>query len=205
MKCQASLGQLLGSAMFGIFLQQPHSTAKPLKFACRRSLITFSRLFLIEQHLVGPNRVRQVMIKTHYSRVQQDQRTLANALNLYQGDHSAYPTREEGLQKLIGAYVPQLPIDPFSNERRETYASRTYLSPVSGQPFFVLISQGPDGDFDFDSPEGDDVATGSDAASHLSSFSPFVLAQPLFAAELTAHTYDPTNGIGSGGDIIEYR
>lgn len=147
---------------------------------------------------------RLVMIKTHYSRVRQDQRTLANALNLYQGDHSAYPTREEGLQGLVGSYMVQLPTDPFSDERRETYAYRTYVSAESGRPFYVLISPGPDGDFDFDSPETDNVATGSGAASQTSSISPYVLAQQ-FIAELTAHTYDPTNGIGSDGDIIEYR
>lgn len=143
----------------------------------------------------------QVLVKTRTTRVKQDQKTLSNALNAYMGMNSEYPPTGHGLSRLVVArLMTDIPRDPFSKSGDEHYVYYTFKSRDSAQPYFLIISPGPDGDVDFDPSEnvaGIQTGVGGQGS--------FLSSIPDFTENLYLLHYDPTNGVVSDGDIIEFR
>ncbi|MEQ8822041.1 MAG: hypothetical protein RLY93_17535 [Sumerlaeia bacterium] len=85
--------------------------------------------------------------RTKYSKVKEDHRVLTRALENYRMDYSALPgdVHLESLERPT-AYIGSLPEDPFASQPGN--ASYVYLRPKIPGVAFVLISQGPDGDYD---------------------------------------------------------
>lgn len=148
---------------------------------------------------------RQVLIKTRHSKVKQDQRLLAIALDYYKGDRSVLPTDEEGLKRLRGAYISELPQDPFGRRPDTDYRYRAFPEGDAGDSFWILLSPGPDGDIDFElffSDDDDEYdTTSSDGAVSVRPGEGASRAELI--ALITARQYDPTNGVDSDGDIID--
>jgi len=63
--------------------------------------------------------VPNIMEKPGLARVTKakaDIRAVESALNMYRLDNHNYPTTDEGLAKLVGKYLPRLPMDPWDRE-----------------------------------------------------------------------------------------
>lgn len=88
---------------------------------------------------------QSLLVRTKVSRVQQDQRAIARAIQNYIMDYSALPAPSQGLDSLTQptAYLGAVPRDPF--QREGTYL---YLNPGSREFASIIISPGPDGKFD---------------------------------------------------------
>lgn len=88
---------------------------------------------------------QSLLVRTKVSRVQQDQRTIARAIQNYIMDYSALPAPSQGLESLTQptVYLGSVPRDPF--QREGTYL---YLNPGSREFASIIISPGPDGKFD---------------------------------------------------------
>jgi len=132
-------------------------------------------------------------IGTLHGKAKDDLRALAVALECFFMDHNTYPSPEDGpgigrtsrsLTTPI-AYFSQLPYDPFQKPLDGRSLYYAYYAVNDG---WILISTGPDGDFDID-PAGD--------------YSGFSLKQP--SSNLVSKTYDPTNGAMSDGDIYRIK
>ena len=145
-----------------------------------------------------------VITKTRTSRVKQDEKALSIALNGYLGEYSDYPSSEEGLVRLLRTpFLSQLPKDPFSRGGQEQYHYYRFKSRETGRPYYVIVSPGPDGDLDFDPRQSasvmyDSVGSDRQSAATISSWD-------ALSIELNLKFYDPTNGINSDGDIIEFE
>ncbi len=48
------------------------------------------------------------------TKAKSDIRAIESALNMYRLDNHVYPTTDEGLEALVGDYLPRLPIDPWN-------------------------------------------------------------------------------------------
>lgn len=151
----------------------------------------------VPNFLEAQTRSRVSMVRSHM-------RSLATALETYYIDVNSYPAMSSdprtsifgnaqaslpvpGFRMQAGsrvmtlttpvAYITNLPEDPFSTVAGGTYA---YYTP--GPRGFILISPGPDGDWDLDPAIYDPT-----------------IAQP--SDDLLHFTWDPTNGTVSDGDI----
>ncbi len=84
--------------------------------------------------------------RTKVSRAREDQRALSRALQNYALDYSILPSYRQGFSALTHptAYLGSVPSDPFQNGSG-TYL---YLIPDSQEISAIIISPGPDGDFD---------------------------------------------------------
>jgi prepilin-type N-terminal cleavage/methylation domain-containing protein len=144
----------------------------------------------------------QVLVKTQTSRVKQDHKTLSVALNAYLGENSEYPSTESGWAKLLGEnLISDIPRDPFS-PNDEPYHYYAFASRESSQPYCLIISAGPDGDIDFDLGDNNGVDTGEGAGAGGAAS---IVSISEFALYMSLKHYDPTNGVVSDGDIIEFR
>jgi type II secretion system protein G len=144
----------------------------------------------------------EAQVRSKVSRVKNDHRTLATALEAYYGDYNRYPRdqdnnpfhpTERGFYDLTTpvAYITSLPRDPFSDNVKSVdpndsrvaafyvMASGSDNNPVVGLrvPCYSLISIGPD---------RRDNASGQDK----------------FPLNTSFNVYDPTNGTISDGDIM---
>lgn len=48
------------------------------------------------------------------TKAKSDIRAIESALNMYRLDNHVYPTTDEGLEALVGDYLPRLPVDPWN-------------------------------------------------------------------------------------------
>lgn len=89
---------------------------------------------------------QNLVVRTKVSRVREDQRIVARALQNYSMDHAVLPPPAAGLRSLVQptAYLGSLPRDPFQGDTG-TYL---YLSTGTTSMASVIVSPGPDGDFD---------------------------------------------------------
>jgi hypothetical protein len=154
-------------------------------------------------------------VRESVSRTRSDLRSMAVALESYFVDNNSYPAWVQGsdadsqvqgnsilasmptFRRAVGsspggtglpmtlttpvAYLTAYMADPFNGQSPNTFS---YFSDVRG---WILLSPGPDGDFD--------VAPSVDYKSSMPQPSP----------ELLLLAYDPTNGEVSGGDIYRVR
>ncbi len=145
------------------------------------------------------------------SPVRADHRTLATAIETYFLDHKVYPAMQplryheyagDGLEEAGGwflntihpgsssiegittpiAYVTSVFPDPFAKDRGLPFAYYT------DGPGWILISPGPDGDYDINKPH--EVYDSS-------------IVQP--SGKLLLYAYDPTNGVDSSCDLFRVK
>ena len=143
-----------------------------------------------------------LIVTTRVSRVKEEHRVLSRALQNYEADYAGYPNTRTGLHALYApvAYMVRIPTDPFSASREIEYA---YIGAPSAGIRGLIISQGPDRKSDLlqglglaRSAAGAIIGRPDDRSDTFS-----LRGQPIESL-LTLYTYDPTNGIVSGGDII---
>jgi general secretion pathway protein G len=99
--------------------------------------------------LVVPN-IMDKPGKARITKAKSDIQAIESALNMYRLDHHVYPTTDEGLEALVGDYLPRLPNDPWSRPY-------LYLSPGShGEiDIYTLARDGQQGG------EGEDADIGN--------------------------------------------
>jgi len=140
---------------------------------------------------------QQVLNKAQVTRVYHDQRVVAEALIDFQSNKSKLPSTAEGLEDI--PLLTTQPKDPFSNKKNQVYQYYRYQPKAMGPQHWLIISAGPDGDYDFDLGLllGNQliVSVMIDPSTDLPTIKE---REPL----LTAMSYDPTNGTSSNGDII---
>lgn len=145
---------------------------------------------------------KQLVIKTKTERVKEEHRVLSRAIQNYRMDYNEYPMELYSLSAPT-AYLSSIPNDPFLSK----YPNKTYI--YFKQPAdkfqFIIISVGPDGDFDMDDLIRDyqQLAGTSDEDSDEED-SRDELMETLLPLYLISKTYDPTNGAVSDGDIITF-
>jgi general secretion pathway protein G len=84
------------------------------------------------------------------TKAKSDIRAIESALNMYRLDHHVYPTTDQGLEALVGDYLPRLPMDPWNRPYN-------YLHPgVHGQ--FDVFTFGRNGQ---PGGEGEDAEIGN--------------------------------------------
>lgn len=109
------------------------------------------------------------------------------ALEDYYIDHQRYPEALKALAKPGASYAGFVPDDPYSPARNEPFAYRT-----NGEKW-VLLSRGPDGDFDFNL----EAFFASEAGRYQYVEEYFEPPNPG-----ARYLYDPDSGPAGGGDII---
>ncbi len=146
---------------------------------------------------------QEVMVRTRAARVANDHRVLADQIALYAFDRGGrVPTDPQGLFKILNPYriEREVPVDPFSVNRaeRETYAYYANLSP---EHRWIIVSRGPNGTLNVDPTiralKGTDGSGLSQGAGQ-----PYLMTPDEADEFIRQHTYDPTNGTNSAGDII---
>jgi hypothetical protein len=163
-------------------------------------LVVFSVLALIfifsSQH---------AMVKTRMSRVMSEQRMLSSAMGYYEADYRRIPTDRQGLDALINpvAYIARVPEDPFAQASGESqpYFYFGYISLVNHRATWMIVSIGPDGDADCE-PALDELRGGLAGPSRNG---PVTIMEPEEVLDfIVKHSYDPTNGMVSDGDVITF-
>jgi len=143
-----------------------------------------------------------LMVSTRVSRVKEEQRVLARALQNYEADYGTYPNTRAGLDALYGpvAYLVCIPSDPFSTRGDVEYG---YIGSPGGGYRWLIVSVGPDRRSDLLAAPGFIRGEGGLMMGKIED-KPATLSLPTEKIEtlLTLMTYDPTNGLISGGDII---
>jgi hypothetical protein len=124
----------------------------------------------------------EVDIRNRVSRTLSDMRSMATALEAWRIDNAQYPPHLNVLTTPI-AYVTRMMLDPFNVGEPFAYHRETRPD-VEG---WLLVSQGPDEDFDIDPARDYDGSA----------------PQPTPA--LAARIFDPTNGTISDGDLVRWR
>lgn len=148
---------------------------------------------------------REAMIKTRISRVLQEERMIASALDAYEAEFREIPLNGTQMEVLLRAhrYISIIPDDPFTLSDGEPipYDFYGYMSPKHK---FFIVSIGPD-----------EVPDVQNALSEIMSKRVVMLGSPLTGGQLmfsdneaadfiNQYRYDPTNGTTSSGDIITY-
>lgn len=145
-----------------------------------------------------------IIVKTKVERVKEEHRVLSRALQNYRMDYNDYPMRLSRLNAPT-AYISNLPTDPFRKQsQRRNYS---YYYQPSGEYEYVIISVGPDGDFDLEdimqkylllsnASDGDDQGVGDYSREEVLDY-----ILPIY---LASKTYDPTNGVISDGDVVTF-
>jgi len=144
------------------------------------------------------------MVKTKISRVLQEEKELASALQVYQNDYMDVPTQAQGWNRLVsaGSYMSAIPNDPF-NQIGSGPHLYIYISDLSAAHRCLVVSVGPDGRSDFqDALDAYRTANGGMTLSGTDWMRPTLMSPAQASQFITQYTYDPTNGTTSAGDII---
>lgn len=153
---------------------------------------------------------QDLMVRTRHSRVLQDQRVLADQLEFYQLNFLRVPTDDQGLNRVLNPFAElrEVPVDPFSRAagKNEPYQ---YYSRLSPEHPWIIVSRGPDGTLDVAPIIEERKRLASNDESQLSGKGQKIPLTAMSTAEahefLVRHSYDPTNGIVSAGDIIKIQ
>lgn len=148
------------------------------------------------------------IVKTKTSKVIHDQREIVKALYQYTGDYLTVPGEGEGLSALLRntrgtTYMSRLPIDPFAEQVGTLPPVFQYYADIAPKYESLVVSVGPDGDLDVE-PVIQQMR--KDSSPGLAARTTRMLFKtPDEAHEFIAvHSYDPTNGSVSDGDIIQH-
>jgi type II secretory pathway pseudopilin PulG len=149
------------------------------------------------------------LTKSKVSRVIQDQRQVTRMLDQYMTDYMRLPSEQDGLASLIQgshgtSYLSTLPVDPFAQGDPSKSPYFLYYTNFSNQIQCLVVSIGPDRVDDV----GPAIAAMRDqrvSLSGIGSSTPKVLFKNASDAQnfIAWHSYDPTNGTASRGDIIQ--
>ncbi|MFH0794520.1 MAG: type II secretion system protein GspG [bacterium] len=145
------------------------------------------------------------IVNTKISRVKEEHRVLARALQNYQIDYNSYPNTLRGLRALTAptTYLVHVPEDPFITDRQRSYL---YIAKPREGIEWLIVSAGPDGDIDlreFLSPASESLTDGVSAAASGGGSGQIVPLSPeVFQQYIATKCYDPTNGTRSDGDLI---
>ena len=182
-----------------MFLRQPlvNWTRRRIGLSLQEMLVVVAVFGLLA--LVFVLSSQRALTRTRVARVKHEHQVLANSLNQYNADFSAFPSDEAGLTALLipNTLLVDIPIDPFVKGGSQPYRYFTYQKDEKSVTHWILASAGPDGDIDF-VPPSQLVGTPSEEGEE---------QQPsasghLLVDEIIAKSYDPTNGIHSDGDIL---
>lgn len=144
------------------------------------------------------------IINTKVSRVKEEHRILARALQNYQIDYNSYPSTLRGLRALTAptTYLVHVPEDPFSGLNQHSYI---YLAKPRDGVEWLIVSAGPDGDIDlrdYLSPASESLTNDSGSAASSTGGQIVPLSPEVFQKYVATKCYDPTNGTRSDGDLI---
>jgi len=156
--------------------------------------------------------IRYPSARAKVARAKSEIRNLAVALETYYMENNTYPPAVDGQGKIIPfsedaydlssgyvpwllttpvAHNPSIPDDPFGPKgRQDPYWSKTYRYAAKAKAYWIMTSAGPDLDQDMILEDYIRSASG-DIRLYLTQF-----------GEGTAVEYDPTNGLGSSGDVF---
>lgn len=135
------------------------------------------------------------LISAGLSDARRDQRACATALEAHFVDFNQYPAPGPDsavpliLTTPVG-YISRLASDPFASAQNATY--RYYVS--ANPPAWILVSPGPDGDFDITPEIFQDAARRTPPGQYQE-------MQRL----LEPYTYSPVNGTISNGDVFRFK
>jgi type II secretory pathway pseudopilin PulG len=140
--------------------------------------------------------------KTKLSRVNQDQKTLLQALRSYESEYYSVPADSQGLAVVTHnpvSYLSRIPVDPFTpSSRAQEYG---YFSDLSANYRWILVSVGPDGQPDIDRALAK-LRGGSGAAIRPNGRRQLLMSDKDAQEFIIKYSYDPTNGASSPGDVI---
>lgn len=142
---------------------------------------------------------QSAMVKTRISRVVQEQKQVARAIEAYEADHGLPPNEGQFYSVLNKGYLDQVPNDPF-NEHNRVSPRYQYLTSLSERHKWVVISVGPDGVPDL--PNSIQDLRGAVVLSGMVPGNAPLMSSEAAREMLTQNTYDPTNGTVSHGDVI---
>lgn len=138
--------------------------------------------------------------KSKMSRVLHEQKVLANALTRYEGEYFDVPQYSLLPLATNFNYLTSLPRDPF-NVNGLNGGEYNYVGDFAPNKRWLIVSVGPDGDSDVQ--DAIYKIKQSDPTRLLHNGKRTPLLSPEEAREFIAtHSYDPTNGVQSDGDII---
>jgi prepilin-type N-terminal cleavage/methylation domain-containing protein len=155
---------------------------------------------------------RFALNKSRYSRALHEERELTGRLDLFVADNLLLPG-EQGLNALLRdprgvSYMNSIPVDPFASPAPGDPGHYLYFTYLSPQQQSIIVSVGPDGKNDIGpaleqlrQEKNKDVISLAGASQTRSFLFKDVREEKDFIIQ---HTYDPTNGSDSPGDIIHY-
>lgn len=134
-----------------------------------------------------------VQTRTKVSQTKGGQNTIAVGLEAYYLDHHTYPSPDydaqgnpivpHSLTTPVAYYISALPIDPFSEKKKERFHYFTGPVQDTTRTYWIITSNGPDKKMDLD----------------ILKYNP---TEPYWNnLQATGGTYDPTNGTISSGDV----
>lgn len=142
--------------------------------------------------------------KAKLARTGQDLKTLARALSSYEGEYYEIPSEDQGLTAVVHARISALsriPQDPFTPAKMPREYG--YYSDFSPKYRWILVSVGPDGRSDVDDALVElDKNNPGKAAAYPTGVHPLHMSDEDAQKFITEHSYDPTNGSDSAGDVI---
>ena len=143
------------------------------------------------------------MVKARLSRVLREEKDLVSALQFYQLQYSELPDQEQGWDKLTSmvAFMSRIPDDPFkhaSAEKREYI----YISDLSQDHRCLIVSVGPDGKSDVEEALDRKSRSAIRLAETNWPYRSRLMSPDAARKFIILHSYDPTNGTTSRGDII---
>ena len=184
--------------------------AKPINVPWPIALAVIVLVFVLVNWLNQPEESKVAPIKA-------DLRSLATAIESYWLDHKAYPawavgadganghlppdsaayriptfriqSTEQGTQTLHTlttpkAYIKKLFHDPFVEHKKTTFG---YITRGAFEEGWIIWSPGPDLDYDIDP------------------YTDYLPSKETPSESLRNHTYDPTNGSISDGDVYRFK
>lgn len=139
------------------------------------------------------------VVKSKYSRVLSDERSLGKAIDQYVADHMRLPPSLDALMhsRFGSSYISELPTDPFAADQ----SGFEYYVNIGDHIQVIIVSVGPDGVSDIRPELIERMRENVELVG--------VREGPIFRSQAEAeefilrNTYDPTNGAVSRGDIIQ--
>lgn len=153
---------------------------------------------------------RFAIVKTRVTRAIHEEREITGRLDLYVADNLLLPSQEQGLSALLRdprgvSYMDSIPIDPFANPKEGETGQYLYFTHLSPMRQSIVVSVGPDGKCDV-GPALAEMHKDTISLAGVGKPAPSFIFDNVRDEDnfIIQHTYDPTNGTDSPGDIIHY-
>jgi type II secretory pathway pseudopilin PulG len=145
-----------------------------------------------------------VMTKTRAARALHEQKMIRDGLANYQAVNLRLPDEMRGLVEITRPirYLQSIPQDPFHIDK-SIVSDYEYYTNISEKHPALIVSVGPDGDSDIGGFLKNLKTDNSSLAGVTAPGSKtLLLTDPMARKFIIEHSYDPTNGSTSNGDII---